>query len=261
VAVDLVGATRNIWIWNLERRSLTKLTDGPTEDLLPIWSPDGSRIFFASNRTGNFNLYSQAADGATPAVLVYEAPGTQMPNAVTPDGTRLLAVKNFSDLGVLDLTRHGRLEPLLNTGARTWIGAVSPDGNWIAYESHESGRQVEIFLRPLQNASGRREKVSIDGGRFPAWGSKDSGELYYVDPGGAVMAGAVTLSPTLTLGRVTKLFPWEKPPRGISGRPYDVSPRDGRFLMLMPAVRNPSGFIDISVVLNWTQELQRTTGR
>ena len=84
VAVDLVGATRNIWIWHLERRSLTKLTDGPTEDLLPIWSPDGSRIFFASNRTGNFNLYSQAADGATPAALVYAAPGTQMPNASRP---------------------------------------------------------------------------------------------------------------------------------------------------------------------------------
>ena len=184
-----------------------------------------------------------------------------MTNAISPDGTRLIAVKDFSDLSVLDLTRHGQLEPLLNSGARTWIGAVSPDGKWIAYESHESGRQVEIFLRPFPNASGRREKVSIDGGRFPAWGTKDSGELYYVDPAGAVMAAAVTLSPALTLGRVTKLFDWEKPPRGISGRPYDVSPRDGRFLVLKPAVKNPSGFIDISVVLNWTQELQRLTAR
>ena len=260
VAVDLSGAARNIWIWSLERRSLTKLTDGPTEDLLPVWSPDGRRIFFASNRTGNFNLYAQAADGATPAVEVYAAPGTQMPNGISPDGERLIAVKNFSDVSVLDLARH-QLQPLLNNGARTWIGTVSPDGRWIAYESHESGRQVEIFLRPFPDASGRREKVSIDGGRFPAWGPKDSGELYYVDPNGAVMAAAVTLAPVLALGRVTKLFDYVKPPRGISGRPYDVSPKDGRFLVLKPAVSNPSGTVDISVVLNWTQELQRLTGR
>src|SRR5581483_6412912 len=59
VAFDMPGATRNIWIWNFQRASLTKLTGGPTEDMMPVWSRDGSRIFFASNRTGNFDLYSQ----------------------------------------------------------------------------------------------------------------------------------------------------------------------------------------------------------
>ena len=127
----------------------------------------------------------------------------------------------------------------------------------MAYESNESGDQVEIFLRPFPDASGRREKVSIDGGRFPLWGPKGSDELFYVDLNGGMMAASVKLSPSLTLGRVTKLFDWEKPPRGTSFWRYDISPVDGRFLMIKPATASPNGAINISVVLNWTEELKR----
>ena len=132
------------------------------------------------------------------------------------------------------------LEPLLHSELNHWLGVVSPDGNWVAYESDESGNQIEIFLRPFPNVSGRREKVSIDGGRYPVWGPKSSGELFYVDLNGGMMAASVTLSPGLSLGRVTKLFDWEKPPRGISGRAYDISPVDGRFLMTKPVINGPA---------------------
>src|SRR5207249_4405261 len=137
------------------------------------------------------------------------------------------------------------------------LGVVSPDGNWIAYESNESGDRFEIFLRPFPNVSERREKVSIDGGRYPLWGPKGSDELFYVDLNGGMMAASVKLSPSLTLGRVTKLFDWEKPPRGVSGRPYDISLVDGRFLVTKPAVKGSDGMIDISVVLNWLEELRQ----
>ena len=116
---------------------------------------------------------------------------------------------------------------------------------------------MEIFLRPFPTVTGRREKVSIDGGRFPLWGSKGSGELFYVDLNGGMMAASVTLSPGLSLGRVTKLFDWERPPRGASGMQYDISPVDGRFLMIKPATDTSSGAINISVVLNWFTELQQ----
>jgi hypothetical protein len=81
--------------------------------------------------------------------------------------------------------------------------------------------------------------------------------LFYVDLTGAMMAASVKLSPSLTLGRVTKLFDWEKPPRGASGMRYDVSPVDGRFLITKPATEGPDGEINISVVLNWFEELKR----
>ena len=135
------------------------------------------------------------------------------------------------------------------------LGVVSPDGNWLAYESNESGERFEIFLRPFPNVSERREKVSLDGGRFPVWGPKGSNELFFVDLNGGMMAASVTLSPSLILGRVTRLFEWEKPPRGPSGTPYDVSPLDGRFLLEKPVTDGPSG-VNISVVLNWFEELR-----
>jgi serine/threonine-protein kinase len=257
VALDIPGVNRDISIWNLQRRNLTKLTDGPTEDLLPLWSRDGLRVFFASNRTGNFELYSQAADGATMERLEYAGPGVQFPVSFTPDGTRLLVTENFNELSILNLRRPDRLEPLLHGEFNVWMGAVSPDGNWIAYESDESRDRTEIFLRPFPDVSGRREKVSIEGGRYPVWGPKGSRELFYVDLNGGMMAASVELSPSLSLGRVTKLFDWERPPRGVSGMLYDISPVDGRFLMIKPAQAGSDDVIDISVVLNWLEELKR----
>ena len=181
-----------------------------------------------------------------------------MPISFTPDETRLLVVEDFKDVSILNLARPDRLEPLLHSEFNEWLAAVSPDGNWIAYESNESGDRIEIFLRPFPNVSGRREKVSIDGGRYPLWGPKGSSELFYVDLKGGMMAASVKLSPSLTLGRVTKLFDWEIPPRGPAGMPYDVSPVDGRFLMTInSATEGSGGVINISVVLNWFEELKR----
>jgi hypothetical protein len=115
VALDVPGANRDIWIWNLQRSSLTKLTDGPTEDALPLWSPDGLRVFFASNRSGNFDVYSRAADGATLERLEFAGPGLQFPMSFTPDGTRLIVQENYKDLSILNLARPDRLEPLLHS--------------------------------------------------------------------------------------------------------------------------------------------------
>jgi hypothetical protein len=123
-----------------------------------------------------------------------------------------------------------RLQQLRHGDEDARVAVVSPDGRWIAYESDESGNQFEVMLRPFPDVNSRREKVSLNGGRFPLWGTTGS-ELFYLSPHGEMMAVPVTLAPTLQLGRATKLFDWEEPPAERSGRPYDVSPLDGRFLM------------------------------
>ena len=256
IALDIAGANRDIWIWNLQRPNLTRVTEGPTEDLVPVWSLDGRRVFFASDRAGSFDVYSEAADGSTPAKVEFSGPGTQMPTALSPDGARLLVVENFKGLSLVTLGRSDRIEPLLRDEFSYWLGVISPDGHWLAYESNESGNKVEIFLRPFPEVTGRREKVSLDGGRYPVWGAKDTGELYYMALDGGMMAASVTLSPSLNLGRVTKLFDWEKPPRGITGRVYDLSPVDGRFLMTKPAATGSDETGNISVVLNWVEGLK-----
>jgi eukaryotic-like serine/threonine-protein kinase len=255
--VGRAGSNRDIWILDLKRLTQVRLTDGPTEDMLPVWSLDGRRIFFASDRGGNFDIYSQAADGATGAKLEFASPGLQAPQSFSPDGTLMIVYDQFKDTGVLNLARPGHLDLLLRSEFDERLGQLSPDGKWIAYESDESGNKFEIFVRPFPNVSDRREKISINGGRFPLWGRTGSDELYYVNLDGEMMAVSVKVAPDLRVGGVTKLFDWVKPPAGRSGRQYDISPIDGRFLMTKPVAPNTDGPTYASVILDWFDELKK----
>jgi serine/threonine-protein kinase len=246
---------RNIWILDLKRLTQTQLTDGPIEDNLPVWSADGQRVFFASNRSGNFDVYSQAADGASSATLVFAAPGFQAPSATTPDGTRLLIYDRFDDLAILNLAKPDHLEPLLHSSFDERLGQISRDGRWIAYESNESGNQFEIVLRSFPDVTARREIISINGGRYPRWGPKGLDELYYLSADGAIMAVPIRLSPALAVGTPKKLFDWQKPPQTRSGLRYDVAP-DGRFLMPKAQAPSPDVPTNVSLTVNWLADLR-----
>jgi protein kinase-like protein/WD40 repeat protein len=257
IALGWQSADRDIWVWDLGRRTLARVTDDPAEDTLPLWSLDGRRIFFTSNREGEFHIYSTAADGASAPRLEFAGPKFDAPNSFTPDGTQLVTFEDFSNLDVVDLA-SGTARPLLHGDVVQSLGALSPDGRWIAYESWDPTRtRADIYVRPFPDVMSRREKISIAGGRYPVWARNGSAELYYVDLDGYVTAAAVATSPELRLGAVTRLFAWEKPPPNISGLFYDVSPTDGRFLMVKPTARPADASVDLSVTLNWLAEVER----
>jgi hypothetical protein len=223
--------------------------------MTPSWSIDGRRVFFASDRTGNIDLYSQAADGSTPAEVELATPRSDFPNTPLPDGRRWLVTQDFGDVNLLDADRGG-VVPLLERESDDWGAEVSPDSQWLAFESNEAGPQFEIFLRSFPDIGSRREKVSIDGGRYPRWGPPGSGELYYVDLAGGMMAVTVDTSPELMIGSPRKLFDVSRPPPNITARPYDVSRADGRFIVLRLAETPGAGTTNIDVVLNWFTELR-----
>ena len=254
VALDVRGNNRDIWILDLERLTQVRLTDGPTEDMLPVWSRDGSRIFFASDRQGDFDVYSQTADGAAAPTVEYSAPGFQSPESLTPDGTGLVIVENFRATSLVHRSPSPRLQPLVHGEFEAVLGQISPDGRWIAYESKESGGNWEVYVRPFPRVNEGREKISTAGGRYPLW-NRNGSELYFVEPDGDMMAASVMTSPTLRVLRLTTLFHWRPPLTNVSGRPYDVSPIDGRFLTFTPFEKK--GQTHVSVVLNWTVELLR----
>ena len=256
-AVVIVNAPsgRDVYVLDLERLTQVKVTDGPTEDMFPVWNRDGSRFFFASNRTGDFEIYSQGADSVIAPKLEFEAPGTQFPNALTPDGMRLLIYEDFKDISVLNLASPDRLHPLLNSSGDERIPDVSPDGNWVVYESDESGK-VEIVLRSFSDMEARPVQISNGGGRHPRWGPAGSNELYYVQPDGALVAAGVTLQPKLTLGPIQKVFDVEKVDEQRSPRSYDISPLDGRFL-IPRRISRPAETAEVSVMLGWLDDLRR----
>ena len=200
VAVGIsVGGERNIYLWDFERESLARLTDNPTEDFFAHWSSDGRRVFFSSDRNGPFNIFSRASDGTGQAELLVESPSNQMLTGVTPGGERLIVAQvrqGASDFDLVSLTLQEPFQArtLLSTVYREQNAAISPEGNWIAYQSDSSG-QFEVYVGPFPDVERERWRISTEGGRFPSWAPSDD-ELFFGALTGEMMAAAVTLTPS-----------------------------------------------------------------
>jgi serine/threonine-protein kinase len=252
----------DIWLWSLARTTLTRVTFDPNVDAYPVWTPDGRRLIFSSERSGVRNLFWQAADGSGAVERLTESLNIQNALSVSPDGTRLIFLEGSSKTGddimqvLLDGTR--RTTPLIQTAFSERNAVVSPDGRWIAYEANNSG-QFEIYARAFPDVNGGQWQVSTGGGTRPLW-SRNGRELFYVAPSGAVMGVGVERTqswaatpPTMVVkeGYVTSLG-------GNPGRTYDISADGQRFLMIKSDASDPATPApNLIVVQNWTEELKR----
>jgi serine/threonine protein kinase/Tol biopolymer transport system component len=264
VAVDIRDQENDIWIWDLARRNLTRLTFDPKLDVSPVWAPDGRRIFFGSQRAGVLpNVYWQAADGTGQAERLVESPNQQIPQAASPDGKRLLLrdanPKTGSDIVMLSIDDR-RVTPLLHTTFAEQNPDISPDGHWIAYESNESGSN-QISVRPFPDVAGGGWQVSTGGGTRPVW-ARSGRELFYVVSAEAVrmMAVPVQGGTTFSAGNPHVLFEGRYIATTVNnGRTYDVSADGQRFLMIKDRLNDvtTSAGPSFVFVLNWFDELKR----
>src|SRR6185503_3679975 len=157
------------WIWNVARNVYTKITDDPSSDANPNWTPEGGRIVFQSARNGIPNIYVQAADGTGVAERLTDSPNTQYPSGVARDGSVLsweLGVTAPLDVFMVPLEGSKRVQvPLLHTTAAERNPEPSPDGKWMAYASNEGqATQQEIYVRPFPEVEVGRVQVSSGGG-------------------------------------------------------------------------------------------------
>jgi Tol biopolymer transport system component len=274
VVVAANDQENDLWLWDLERSTLTRLTFEPGLDIYPVWTPDGGRLIFGSGRAGPRNVFWQAADGGAAAERLSEGVNQQDPVAVSPDGTRLLVNETNPATGIdlmeLELPdsaastggASGRaivprqLTALVRTSFIERNGIISPDGRWLAYEANDSGR-FEIYVRPYPDVNRGLWQVSTGGGTRPLW-SRNGQELFYLSPTGALMRVGVERGSAWAAGTPTKLLDegYFSVPGGNLGRTYDISPDGQRFLMIKAGGANQAP-PQIVVVQNWLEELKR----
>ncbi len=254
IACDVGDANGNLWIGEAATGTFSRLTFGSGNNLTPVWTPDGSRVAFFSDREGTGDIYWMNADGSGQAERLYRGSGP-LPASFSPEGSVLLFVES-GDIWQLPLDGDRRAQPLLATRFDEGNPEFSRDGRWIAYTSDESG-QGEVYLLPFPGPGGK-VRVSYGGGQLPRW-SRDGAELFYVGPD-ALTAVEIRTEPPLRVGTPTKLFKWEGIPETNAvdaiRSEFDVAP-DGRFLLVKAA--QPELYLrHLGLVLNVFEELQRT---
>lgn len=245
----------NFWIHDFERGTHTPLTSGSDSNLLPAWSLDGRRVLFASNRGGDWDIYSQAADGSDAPEVLLRRPFDQFPYMVSADGTLVYTeIHPTTGRDLWTLSRDGQARPLRATRFNELAAEFAPvrEGppRFVAYASDESG-QSEIYLQSFPGGD-RRVPVSTGGGVRPMW-SPDGRELFYV-AGDAMMA--VSVRPDGVVGAPRKLFDRSRLLVDDRFHSYAVSSDGRRFLMIL---RGPdSAPRQLNVILNWSGEATGT---
>ncbi len=258
VALDIRDQENDIWIYDLARQTLGRLTDAPAVDQYPVWTPDGRRVIFMSGRAGTANLFWQAADHTGTVERLTTSPNPQYPTSISPDGTRLMVrevmPKTGVDLRVLPMDGKAprQTEPLVQTTFIEDNGEISPDGHWLAYQSNESGA-AQISVRPFPSVDSGHWTISTSGGTRPLW-ARNGKELFYLDGTNALISVPIQTAPTFSAGTPTKLFDVRYTTLG-PGRNYDVSLDGQRFLMIKSTTSTDQA-PSMVLVLNWPEELK-----
>ena len=265
VAVDIFDLENtDVWISDLARGTLSRLTDTDGPDGVPMWTPDSESVVFASSRenTGVFSLFQRRADGTGPVekILTGEEPGNLKPYGWSPDGMRMVfdyGQPPNLDIGVLTMDGEETWEPLLQSEANEAAPALSPNGEWIAYTSDQTGRS-EIYVQRFPDL-GDRQLVSSGGGTQPVW-SPDGRELFYRDDQ-RLMSIGVGWDPVFTLDTPVVVFEGAYDPPSHFRRSYDLHPDGQQFLMVKPGGLTDSdteeAIAELVLVQNWFEELTR----
>ncbi len=265
-----------VWVYNLSGDTQMRRLAQDGNNTSPIWTPDGERITFASDRDGRWRIYSQAADGtglAEPLTPESEATTRVWPDSWSPDGRTLSFSKSLAgDDGVWTLSLDSEREPELfydiTDGSDQFGSSFSPDGRWIAFHSDGAGEtDGQVYVLPFPATDAEPRQITQDGGMFPLW-TREGDELFYRRPRIFLPALADALMGVDV--RTSAAFDWGAERRLSTGvfwatgdaRDYDITPDGDRFLVITPTEAtgaNGGGALSsrIVVVENWFEELRR----
>ena len=265
-----------VWVYDLSGGSQIRLLTEEGSNRHPIWTPDGERVTYASDRDGTWGIYWQRADGtgAAERLVGADTRTEYYPESWSPDGrTLLFSIRSGADwdLWTLSLDNDGEAEKFYDAPRLQFSGDFSASGRWIAYLDDQAGVPA-LYVQPFP-PTGERHRITA--GAMPMW-SRDGRELFYrteiqniaaavgaADRGSGVRLWAIDMSldpaPRWTNARA---LPIEGFTAFNAYRDYDIMPDGERFGMVFPSdqpespAEGPSRD-QINVVLNWTEELKR----
>jgi len=258
----------DLWLHDLRRGIPSRFTFHPSNDQHPIWSPDGSRIVYASGRDGPFNLYQKVSSGSGSEEALLQSGESKRPHDWSRDGRFIVysseGPKAGSDLWVLPVRPAGadrKPMPYLKTEFSESHAQFSPgpDGapggapRWMAYASNESGR-TQVYVQPFP-ASGGKSQISSEGGYQPRW-RRDGKELFFIAPDARLMSVEVKAAPKFEATVPKALF--QTRIFAVSAQfahYYDVAPDGRRFLINSQLQETASA--PITVVMNWREGLKK----
>ncbi|MBW3563816.1 MAG: protein kinase [Acidobacteria bacterium] len=234
-----------IWSWDLKRGSASRITSefrayGPT------WSPDGRRIAFGYEKDGPWAVYSRATDGSDLPAPLFDSGSPTVPSDWSPDGSKLLVMVSSAatsdDVGIVDL-ESGQMSWVVQTESSEIQAVFSPDGEWIAYCSDESG-QWEVYIRNLHH--GGRWQISTSGGGQPVW--TYANEIFFKS-GRRLLKVDVEMEPEFRASAATVVLeaPFSE---------FDISPDGQRIILVERAESGPTQDY-LHVVVNWFDELKQ----
>jgi len=256
VAVGITEETTQVWSYDLDRETLTRITFEGNQSLNAVWSPDGKMIAFRSHQATSDGIYLKRSDGGGEQQKLISSDRAKIPMSWSPDGQTIAFMEISSttgfDLWVLSLSdQKPRL--FLQTSANESAPRFSPDSHWLAYVSNESGR-YEIYVQAYPGP-GSKLQISTDGGTEPVW-NPNGRELFYRS-GNKMMAVDVVSQPVFTASKPHVLFQGRFLPTPATSPNFDVS-RDGRRFLMVEAVEpEEQGPTQINIVFNWFEELKR----
>ena len=254
-----------VWVYDLAGRKAPprQLTFGG-RNRFPVWSSDGQRIAFQSDREGDLAVFWQRADGSGAAErLTKPESGTaHVPDSWSRDGDHLAVtvVRGASFSLATHSVREGKTTAFAGVTSGALPTAVfSRDGRWLAYSSSDSGTAgTQVYVQPFP-PTGARYRVfakAADNPHHPLWSPGDQ-ELFYIPRVGGFEAVKVITQPTFDLGnavQIPRVFPTAPP---TTPRTFDITPT-GRIVSVIARGQTstvaPSPPM-IHVVLNWFDEL------
>jgi Tol biopolymer transport system component len=256
---DPARRARDIWLYDTARGLRTRFTFDPSDDLVSMWSLDGSRIVFNSTRTGRLDLYQKPSSGSgADELFLAEGNFGKFPYGWSPDGRFFLYASaagtpgTGNDLYVLPLFGDRKPFVFLQTRFNEAWARFSPDGRWVAYRSDESGRG-EVYVTSFPKPGGKWQ-ISTGGGNIARW-RRDGREIFYLAPDNKLMAAQVNgQGPGVEVGPVRMLF--QTRAKTIDTRyAYDVSADGQRFLVITPVEQTTSA--PLTLVVNWPALLKK----